>query len=100
MKYYIYGYILLLLSSCSTTNEKHEALNDYLETIEKNSNKEIFIAREKINSNYTLEIFKLNEIQAIDSTGNITPDTHLFNEKDWRKFNIKNPDQPIEKEKI
>lgn len=100
MKYYIYGYILLLLSSCSTTNEKHEALNDYLETIEKDSNKEIFIAREKINSNYTLEIFKLNEIQAIDSKGNITPDTHLFNEKDWRKFNIKNPDQPIEKEKI
>jgi hypothetical protein len=57
VKYYIYSYIALLLSSCSTTNEKHEALNDYLETIEKDSNKRNIYCREKL-INYTLEIFK------------------------------------------
>jgi hypothetical protein len=75
-------------------------LNDYLETIEKDSNKEIFIAREKVNSNYTLEIFKLNEIQAIDSKGNITSDIELFNEKDWAKLKGKFLDPPIQDERI
>ena len=80
--------------------EKLEAINDYFETIVKDSNKEVFIAREKINSNYTLEIFKQNEIQAIDLKGNRTPDTKLFNEKDWKKFKKQNQDPPIQDNRI
>lgn len=99
-KYLFYGFIALLLSSCSLTNDKYIALNDYLETIEKDSNKEIFIAREKVNSNYTLEIFKLNEIQSFDSKGNITPDMELFNEKDWAKLKGELQDPPIQDERI
>ena len=99
-KYLFHGFIVLLFCSCSVTNDKYNALNDYFITIEKDSNKKIFVAREKINSNYTLEIFKLNEIQAFDSKGNITPDTGLFNEKDWGKLKSENPDPPIQDKRI
>ncbi|TDD78284.1 hypothetical protein [Flavobacterium caseinilyticum] len=98
--YLLYGFIALLFSSCSVTKAKYNALNDYFETIEKDSNKEIYVAREKINSNYTLEIFKLNEIQAFDSKGNITIDTKLFKEKDFEKLKCENPDPPIQDERI
>jgi hypothetical protein len=99
-KYLFHGFIALLFSSCSVTNDKYNALNDYLETIEKNSNKGIYVAREKINSNYTIEIFKLNEIQAFDSKGNITTDAKLFKEKDFEKLKGENPDPPIQDERI
>ena len=98
--YLFYGFITLLFSSCSVTKAKYKALNDYFETIEKDSNKEIYVAREKINSNYTLEIFKLNEIQAFDSKGNITTDTKLFKEKDFEKLKCENPDPLIQDERI
>ena len=68
--YLFYGFIVLLFSNCSVTKAKYNALNDYFETIEKDTSKEIYVAREKINSNYTIEIFKLNEFQAFDSKGN------------------------------
>lgn len=99
-KYLFHGFIVLLFSSCQATNDKYNALNDYFETIEKDSSKKIFVAREKINSNYTLEIFKLNEIQAFNSRGDITPDTELFNEKDQGKLKAENPDPPIQDERI
>lgn len=99
-KYLFHGFIILLFSSCSVTNDKYNALNDYFETIEKDSIKKIFVAREKINSNYTLEIFKLNQIQAFDSKGNITTDTKLFKEKDFEKLKGENPDPPIQDERI
>jgi hypothetical protein len=99
-KYLFHGFIILLFSSCSVTNDKYNALNDYFETIEKDSIKKIFVAREKINSNYTLEIFKLNQIQAFDSKGHITTDTKLFKEKDFEKLKGENPDPPIQDERI
>lgn len=80
--------------------EKLEAINDYFETIVKDSDKVVFIAREKLNSNLTLEIFKQNFIQAIDLKGNIEPDTCLFNEKDWKKFKKQNQDLPIQNNRI
>ncbi|MBP2283593.1 hypothetical protein H4V97_001911 [Flavobacterium sp. CG_23.5] len=80
--------------------EKLEAINDYFITIVKDSNRVVFIAQEKLNSNLTLEIFKQNFIQAIDLKGNIEPDTHLFNEKDWKKFKKQNQDPPIQDNRI
>lgn len=80
--------------------EKLEAINDYFKTIVKDSNRVVFIAQEKLNSNLTLEIFKQNFIQAIDLKGNIEPDTHLFNEKDWKKFKKQNQDPPIQDNRI
>lgn len=98
--YLFYGFIVLLFSNCSITKAKYNALNDYFETIEKDTSKEVYIAREKINSNYTIEIFKLNEFQSFDSKGNITTDTKLFTEKDFKKLKDENPDPPIEDERI
>jgi hypothetical protein len=80
--------------------EKLEAINDYFETIVKDSNKKVFIAREKLNSNLTLEIFNSNDIQSIELKGNVEPYNHLFNEKDWEKFKKQNQDPPIQDNRI
>jgi len=66
-----------------STNERYQALNDYLETIIKDTTQVIYIAKEKINSNETLKVFKLNEIMIIDSDGNGKEDTTLYKEKDF-----------------
>lgn len=79
--------IILLISSCSSTKDKHQALNDYFNTIIKDTSKEIIIIKDKINSNQTIEIFKVNDvIIAIDSEGNGKTNTTLYNEKYWNKM--------------
>lgn len=65
--------------------EKYNAFNNYLETIV-NGDKEIIIAREKINSNNTIATFKLNVIQSVDLKGNIKQDTKLYQDKEWDKL--------------
>jgi hypothetical protein len=80
--------------------EKLEAINNYFETIVKGSNREVYIAQEKLNSNLTLEIFEQNLIQSIDLNGNIEAENHLYNEKDWKKLKKENQDLPFQGDKI
>jgi hypothetical protein len=78
--------IILLISSCSSTKDKRQALNDYLHTVVSDTSKEIIIIKNKINSNQTIEIFNVNDIIAIDSNGIGKTDTTLYNEKNWKKI--------------
>ncbi|CAH0337314.1 hypothetical protein FVB9288_03069 [Flavobacterium sp. CECT 9288] len=80
--------------------EKLEAINNYFETIIKDSNREVYIAQEKLNSNLTLEIFEQKFIQSIDLNGNIEAENHLFNEKEWKKLKKENQDLPFQGDKI
>ena len=88
-KYFLYIVILLSVTNFSntlfaqSTNEKSIALNNYLETIIKDTTQVVFIAKEKINSNETLNIFALNEIMIIDSDGNGKGDSTLYKKKDF-----------------
>lgn len=68
------------------SNEKHKALNDYLETIIKDTTQIVFVAKEKINSNETLKIFGLNDLMIIDSKGNGKGDYNLYKKKDFKKM--------------
>jgi hypothetical protein len=78
--------IISLISSCSPTKDKHQALNDYLHTVVSDTLKEIIIIKNKINSNQTIEIFNVKDIISIDSKGIGKPDTTLYNEIDWKKM--------------
>ena len=90
-KYFFYNAFALLTAFffsntlfAQSTNERYQALNDYLETIIKDTTQVIYVAKEKINSNETLKIFKLNEIMIIDSDGNGKEDTTLYKKKDFK----------------
>ncbi|MBF4473752.1 hypothetical protein [Flavobacterium sp. HJJ] len=76
--------IILLISSCSPTKDKHQALNDYVNTVVKDTFQEIIIIKNKINSNQTIDIFKFGTIY-----GETKLDTILYNERDWRKMEKK-----------
>jgi hypothetical protein len=91
--YFFYTVIILLFITnfsntlfAQPTSEKYKALNDYFETIIKDTTQVVFVANEKINSNETLKIFGLNDIMFIDSAGNGTGDTTLYNKKDFEKM--------------
>lgn len=85
---------LILICSCSSTKDKYEAVNNYLETTVKDTIKEIIILKEKLNPNETIYIFKdANEYERVSKTdvkkGDVTVDTLLYNEKDWKKMDQK-----------
>lgn len=94
MKNYFFYTVIILLSITNfsiklyaqSTNEKYKALNDYFETIIKDTTQVVLVAKEKINSNETLNIFGLNDIMIIDSAGNGKGDDTLFNKKDFEKM--------------
>lgn len=91
--YFFYTVIILLCITnfsnvlfAQSTNEKYKALNDYLGTIIKDTTQILYVAKEKINSNETLNIFGLNEILIVDSQGNWKSDTRLYKKKDFEKM--------------
>jgi hypothetical protein len=94
MKNYFFYAIIILLSIANfsdtlfaqSTNEKYKALNDYFETIIKDTTQVVFVAKEKINSNETLNVFGLNEILIVDSVGNWKSDTTLYKNKIFEKM--------------
>jgi hypothetical protein len=94
MKNYFFYTVIILLSITNfsntlfaqSTNEKCKALNDYFETIVKDTTQDVFVAKEKINSNETLNIFGLNEILITDSAGNWKRDPTLYIKKDFEKM--------------
>jgi len=92
-KYFLHTVIILLfVTNCpnilfaQSINKKNDALNDYFETILKDTTLVVFVAKEKINSNRTIEIFRKNWIFTIDSTGKDVFDKSLFDEKSWKKM--------------
>ena len=88
--------ILLFFTSLSQSlfsqsqSEKNRTINAYFETIYRDTTQNIFISREKINSNETLKIFGLNDIMIIDADGNGRGDNSLYNKKDFEIMKIKN----------
>lgn len=64
-------------------NDRFNALNDYLETVEEFSTDKKIIIRNKISANRTIKILKGNYIQAIDSLDNIKSIKDFYNKKDW-----------------
>lgn len=90
--YFFYTIILLSIANFSNTlfaqptNEKYKALNDYFETIIKDTTQVVFVAKEKVNSNETLNIFGLNDIMIIDSAGNGKGDNTLYNKRAFNKM--------------
>jgi hypothetical protein len=91
MKNYFFITFIVLLTATNfsntlfaqSTNERNKALNNYFETIIKDTTQVVFVAKEKITSNETIHIFGLNDIMIIDSAGNGTGDTTLFKKKDF-----------------
>jgi hypothetical protein len=65
-------------------NEKNKALNDYLETIFKDSTQVIYVAKEKISNNETLNILNKKDIILIDIDGNGNGDPTFIKEKDFK----------------
>jgi hypothetical protein len=91
-----YSFIILLFFSTlsqslfsQSQSEKNRAINDYFQTIYKDTTQVIFISREKINSNETLKIFGLNDIMIIDADGNGKGDNSLYNKKDFEIMKTK-----------
>jgi hypothetical protein len=91
--YFFYTVIILLWITnfsnvlfAQSANEKYKALNDYLATIIKDTTQVIFVAKEKINSNETLNTFGLNDIMIIDTAGNGRGDDKLYKKKDFEKM--------------
>lgn len=67
--------------------ENFNAINDYLETVKEFSTEKVIIVKEKISSNLTIRLFKVNKIWAIDSMGDGKFDETFYDEKDWKIMN-------------
>jgi hypothetical protein len=84
-----------------TLREKYAVINDFLDTKIKDRSKKIMIMSQKINTNMTLRILRLNEIYALDSIDSkkIYEDKTFYKEADWeiaRKKYSKNSVTEIE----
>ena len=106
-KYFFYSIIIILsVSNFSHTlfaqsqKEKDRALNEYFETIIKDTSQVVFVAKEKINSNETLKIFGLNDIMIIDAAGNGKGDDTLYNKKDFEIMKTKYKNKCIQGNRI
>lgn len=81
--------LLIILSSCSTSKDKFNALNDYIKLEIKDTTKSIIVVKEKVSSNMTIEIFNTSQIIALDSKKMETLDTSLYQEKEWKRMKKK-----------
>lgn len=116
-RYIIYTAIgLFFILSCASTNnknkvlssnpsievndsirEKYEALNDYFDDEIKDQSKEVIIMKEKISTNMTLKLLKINDIWAIDSTGMGRKDETFYKEEEWENLRKQNGNSSLEK---
>lgn len=80
---------LLILSSCSTSKDKYNALNNYINLEIKDTTKNIIVVKEKVSANMTIEILKSSQIISLDSKKTGSLDTILFHEKEWKKMKKK-----------
>ena len=83
----------MFVCSCSS-NDKYNAVSDYLEKVVSKSTEEKIILKEKIDPNETIYIFKdSNNDNRVSKTdvkeGDVIVDTVLYNERDWEKMSKK-----------
>ena len=69
--------------------EKYKILSTYLEGLVKHSGNEIFIAKEKINNNTTIDVLKKDWIFVLNSNGKWVHDRLFFNKESWQKMEKK-----------
>jgi hypothetical protein len=70
--------------------DKYDVINSYFEIIvKKDSTKKIIVAKEKINNNSTIDIFKIKYIIRYYGKGNSIADNLLYNKTDWKKMQEK-----------
>lgn len=79
-------FILITCNSCSSQQEKHIALNNYISTVINNSDSKVIIAKEKINPNIAIELFK---ISALDLYGSLNTKPTIYKEKLWKQMQTK-----------
>lgn len=70
-----------------TLSEKYAVVSDFLDTKIKDRSKKIMIMSQKINTNMTLRILRLNEIYALDSIDRTKDfeDKTFYKEANWEK---------------
>jgi hypothetical protein len=76
--------------------EKYEALNDCFDTQIKDKSQEVIIMKEKVNTNMTLKLLKINDIWALDSSGIGKKDEIFYKEEDWEKLRKQNGNSSLE----
>jgi hypothetical protein len=91
MKLKIYKIIILLLivSSCSTSKDKFNVLNDYIKLEIKDTTRGIVIVQEKISPNYTIKKFDDCVLSAYHLRYPFRGDSILYNVKNWTKMKNK-----------
>lgn len=98
--------VVILMTACATTQNKsivihsipiieindsirvkYEVLNDFLDKKIKDHSKKIIIMKEKINTNMTLRILRINDIYSVDSltSKRIKEDKAFYKEEEWEK---------------
>jgi len=91
--------VILLISSCSSVKENLSPINTYLKS-KLDHNVEVSVIENKINNNYTIDLFKKRYITPINANtieNNIVLKTLLFEEKYWSKMNKKYRNQNTDK---
>jgi hypothetical protein len=70
-----------------SVREKYSALNDFFDTKIKDYSKKIIVMNNKINTDMTLRMIRINEIVAIDSITkkNLKRDMSFYKEEEWEK---------------
>lgn len=94
MKKTLYLFIIIsqFLFSCAVNKNQNTPINDYISSLNLKDADKIMIIQEKINNNVTIDIFKgktfyysgINKYVKVE--GVLEP---LYDEKDWRKMQIK-----------
>lgn len=87
--------VILLLSSCSSVKENLSPINSYLKS-KLDSNVVVIVIENKINNNYTIDLFKRRSITPINANtieNSIVLKPLLFEEKYWSKMNKKHRNQ-------
>jgi hypothetical protein len=102
MKLKIYNVIILLLviSSCSTSKDKFNALNDYLKIEVKDTSKTVIIIKEKISPNYTIEKFSECVLSYYNLGGKFVGDSALYNVKSWKRMKNKYAIKQLKEERF
>lgn len=78
--------IMFVFNSCASQHEKHTALNNYISTLISDNNSKVIIAKEKINPNIAIELFK---ISALDQYGSLNTNPSIYKEKHWKQMQTK-----------
>ena len=83
--------VILLISSCSSVKEKLSPINTYFKS-KLDNNVVVIVIENKINNNYTIDLFKKRSITPINANtieNSIVLKTLLFEEEYWSKMNKK-----------